>query len=135
MSSSERRRSESPTSTTRYSQEEERQDGEDSNLIPEPPLNPNRPMHAETRAAFNQPAPSRLSRAALIVGILVMLWIASKLGQWGEPVKPQVIYANRYELFVSPLPLHPVDPPSISASLTRYDPLLPPPDPPSLLGL
>lgn len=90
------RRSESPA---RYSQEEPAQPEEErSNLIPEnePPLNPNRPMHAETRAAFNQPPPSRLSRAGLIVGILLLLWIASKLGQWGQPVKPQVIYANRY---------------------------------------
>ncbi|KAG7531932.1 hypothetical protein FFLO_04000 [Filobasidium floriforme] len=84
-----------PDSPTRYSREEEREEEAD-HLIPEPPLNPNRPMHADTRAAFNQPPPSRLSRAALIAGILLLLWVASKLGQWGQPVKPQIIYANRY---------------------------------------
>jgi hypothetical protein len=88
-------RSDSPTPPTRYSREEEREEEADQ-LIPEPPLNPNRPMHADTRAAFSQPPPSRLSRAALIAGILLLLWIASKLGQWGQPVKPQIIYANRY---------------------------------------
>ena len=64
-------------------------------LIREPPLNPNRPMHADTRAAFNPPQPSRASRAALLVGLVFLIWVAAKLGQWGQATEPQIIYANR----------------------------------------
>jgi hypothetical protein len=68
---------------------------ERAQLIREPPLNPNRPMHADTRAAFNPPQPSRLSRAALLVGLIFLIWVAAKLGQWGQATEPQIIYANR----------------------------------------
>jgi hypothetical protein len=83
-------RPDSPSSDDESPVQQEREQ-----LIPEPTLNPNRPMHAETRAAFNAPPPSKWSRLALIVGLVFLIWIASKLGQWGQPTQPQIIYANR----------------------------------------
>lgn len=62
-----------------------------------PPLNPDRPLHASTRAAFDEQPPSRWSRAALLIGLLIMFIVGAKLGKWGQkiPQQPEVIFASR----------------------------------------
>ncbi|WOO82028.1 uncharacterized protein LOC62_04G005531 [Vanrija pseudolonga] len=55
------------------------------------------PLSEATIAQFNAPEPAWWKRAALIVAIIVMSWLAIKLGgMGGEKKKPDVIYATRY---------------------------------------
>lgn len=53
------------------------------------------PLSEATIAQFNAPEPAWWKRAALIVAIIFMSWLAIKLGGMGGEKKPEVIYATR----------------------------------------
>ncbi|WVQ73048.1 hypothetical protein IAR50_002611 [Cryptococcus sp. DSM 104548] len=51
---------------------------------------------AEFEARFERPPVAWWKRAALIVGLIVMMWVSIWLGRRGMNKKPQIIYASRY---------------------------------------
>ncbi|CAD6573937.1 MAG: hypothetical protein TREMPRED_000965 [Tremellales sp. Tagirdzhanova-0007] len=71
---------------------------------------PYRPLRASVQAEFDRPPPSWWKRAALILGVGVMLWATFKLGGMAVGPRgtgPKVIYASRsvlhhYHISTSP---------------------------------
>lgn len=53
-----------------------------------------RPLRESIRSEFNRPPPATWKRVLLVLAVLLMGYVAVKLGGYGEK-KPQVIYASR----------------------------------------
>lgn len=57
---------------------------------------PHRPLRASIQAEFERPPPSWWKRAALVAGLMFMLWLCHRLGGMGWGEQPKVIYASRF---------------------------------------